>query len=868
MKKEYLSNKSSIARRFILYIVLFSSFVTLVITALQLYRDYKIDLSLIHDELKQIESVHLDSLSAALWTSNSKLLQTSIEGILKIRDIQYIEIRDEQKLWNKAGEITGNNNIEQLYPMTYRHRGRDIDIGQLVVNVSLNGVYQRLYDTIWMVLISNAVKTSLVVLFIYFLFYNLIARHLFAISDFSEKQNPLSNNGPLVLERNDKYNDEFDVVVQSINEMHTRLHEKIHEIDQQKKYLSQTLDSIGDAVITTDDEGKVTRLNPVAEKLTGWTNEEAEGQPVKVIFSIVNASTGEPIVNPVEKVLATGEIVYLSNHTTLISKNGREYHIADSAAPIRDNDKILGMVLVFNDVTEQYKIREELRESEKKLRLMPGIVFQFKIDAQGKRSLPYVSPAVKQHIGLSSEVLMDDIEKWFELTHPDDYLGLEESIIYSMENLSVWEWEGRFIKNDGELVWLNGRSTPEKRQDGSTLWNGIFVNVTDRVQADEIIRRTQKMDALGKLTGGIAHDYNNMLGVVMGYADILKEQLDENPVLQKYAEKISHAGERGAKLTKKLLSFSKNKSSDPTNLNINAALKYEQHMLEKTLTSRIKLEFKLSEKLWSVNLDESEFEDALLNICINAMHAIKGNGVLSLETCNVKINEVEAKTLELTAGDYVRFSLRDTGKGMNEETKEKIFDPFYSTKGERGTGLGLSQVYGFVSRSGGAIKVESEIDKGTEFVLFFPRCMNEVKKVKLSKAKIAEEPSGKETILVVDDEVDLLALTCEILIQHNYRVFHADNAKQALEIMEQEKIDLLLSDIIMPDMDGYTLASIVSKKYPHVKIQLASGFSGDHDVENIDSALSENILQKPYNSSALLACVQNLLSSEQESYKV
>ncbi len=863
MKKEN-RNKSSIARRFIFYIVLFSSFVTLVITAFQLYRDYKIDLNLIHKELEQIESVHLDSLSAALWTSNSKLLQTSIEGILKIRDIQYIEIRDEQKLWNKAGEIIGDNNIERIYPMTYRHRGKDINIGQLIVNVSLNGVYQRLYDTIWVVLVSNAVKTFLVVLFIYFLFYNLIARHLFAISDFSEKHHPLLNNKPLVLERNDKYNDEFDVVVRSINEMHTRLHEKIHEIDQQKKYLSQTLDSIGDAVITTDDRGKVTRLNPVAEALTGWTNEEAEGQSVSVIFSIVNASTGEAIANPVEKVLATGEIVYLSNHTTLISKDGQKFHIADSAAPIRDDEKILGMVLVFNDVTEQYKIREALKESEKKLRLIyaqvPGIVYQFKIDTQGNRSFPYVSPAVEQHIGVPADELMKDAEKWFELTHPDDNAELERSIVESMKNLSVWEWEGRFIKNNGEVVWLNGISTPERTDDGSTLWHGVIVNVTERVQADETIRRTQKMDALGKLTGGIAHDYNNMLGVVIGYADILKDQLDDKPVLQQYAEKIGHAGERGAKLTKKLLSFSKNKTTDAESLNINTVLKYEQHMLEKTLTSRIKLEFKLSEELWPVHLDESEFEDALLNICINAMHATKGNGELILETCNVRVNEVEAKVLELTAGDYVKFSLRDTGKGMSEEIKEKIFDPFYSTKGEKGTGLGLSQVYGFVSRSGGAIKVESVIDEGTEFVLFFPRYLDENTRIKSSATEIKKEADGKETILVVDDEVDLLALTCEILIQHNYRVFHADNAEYALEILQREKIDLLLSDIIMPDMDGYTLASIVMEKYPHVRIQLASGFPGEHDVENVDEALSENILRKPYNSTALLARVQDLLS--------
>ncbi|VAW70735.1 diguanylate cyclase/phosphodiesterase (GGDEF & EAL domains) with PAS/PAC sensor(s) [hydrothermal vent metagenome] len=856
-------NKSSIARRFILYIVLFSSFITLITTSIQLYREYNSDIDLIRDELQQIESVHLESLSAALWTSNQKLLQTSINGILKIRDMQYAEIRDPIKVWASAGKIQFKNNIQRSYPIEYKHRNKNIHIGTLTVNVNLDGVYQRLLDTAWIILISNAFKTSLVAFFIYFLFHQLVARHLSAISDFSEKHDPLSNNSPLALNRNNRTHDEFDAVVKSINDMHERLHEQISEISNQKQYLDQTFNGIGDAVITTDNRGRVTRLNPVAERLTGWTNSDALQLPLKTIFPIVDASTRELIANPVDKVLSTGKTIYLSNHTTLIAKDGKEYHIADSAAPIRNGDTILGMVLVFNDVTEQYKMRAALQENEKKLRLfysqVPGILYQFEIDTHGNKRMPYVSPAIESYLGISAETVMHDAERWFDLIHPDDVPSLEKSVTDSLKSLNNWEWEGRFIRPDGELIWLHGTSIPERTENGSTIWHGLFIDITDRVHAEEAIHRSQKMDALGKLTGGIAHDYNNMLGVVLGYSELLMDKLNEQPNLLNYAGQINHAGERGAKLTKKLLAFSKNKSSNAEKLNINTLLNDERHMLEKTLTARIKLEYRLAHDLWPAFLDESDLEDAILNMSINAMHAIKRNGQLTIKTYNEPISVATGEESGIPPGDYVVLSIRDTGCGMDQTTREKIFDPFYSTKGEKGTGLGLSQVYGFINRCNGAIRVDSMVHQGTTFTLYFPRFKGKKHSKNQTSSNAKTNLEGKESILVVDDEPALLDLTCEILSQQNYRIFKAERAKQALDILKTEHIDILLTDVIMPDMDGYALAAIVRENHPAIKIQLASGYSSEQQVNQIDEELSKNLLHKPYDSQTLLKTIRNLL---------
>ncbi|HFE37684.1 MAG TPA: PAS domain S-box protein, partial [Gammaproteobacteria bacterium] len=589
--------KSPIAHRFIYYTVVFSLFITIISTAIQLYRDYNAELKRIHSELEQIEDVHLPSLSAALWASNTQLLQTSIEGILQIRDIQYVEVRDEERLWAHAGDVKGRNNIQRVYAMDYLYRNRDIDIGKLMVNVSLDGVHQRLYDKVWEILVSNAVKIALVAIFIYILFYQLVARHLSAIAMFSENHDPVLNNALLTLDRSGKIKDELDAVVSSINDMHTRLGEQILIANQQRHYLSQTLNSIGDAVITTDNKGNVLSLNPVAEQLTGWTSEEAKAQSLKTIFPIVDASTRESIENPVEKVLTTGKTIYLNNHTTLISKSGKEYQIADSAAPIRSEDKILGMVLVFNDVTEQYKIRRELDDSisllKKVTARVPGMVYQFELDADGNMSFPYMSDAVNQLYHLSVEEIKEDVNRIFSVTHPDDVQKLNDSIFESARNFSPWKLEYRICDKDGKVRWLYGDSVPEKVADGKILWHGFVTDITEKKEAEERLRRTQKMDALGKLTGGIAHDYNNMLGVVLGYSDLLINTVDAQSKEYKYIEQIRHAGERGAKLTKKLLAFSKGKSSDEEILNVNALIAEERHMLERTLTARITLNLKL-----------------------------------------------------------------------------------------------------------------------------------------------------------------------------------------------------------------------------------------------------------------------------------
>ncbi len=383
-------------------------------------------------------------------------------------------------------------------------------------------------------------------------------------------------------------------------------------------------------------------------------------------------------------------------------------------------------------------------------------------------------------------------------------------------------------------------------------------DATRRRLAEEHSKRSQKMDALGKLVGGIAHDYNNMLGVILGYAELLEMKCDDTDGVKDYINEIIRAGDRGRVLTRKMLAFSKSESSNPDICNINSTLHSLKDMLAKSLTASINLEYNLQCQTWPVWVDANDLEDAILNMSINAKYAMPEGGSLTIKTENVTLTREEAKLLGLSTNDYLKLSITDTGCGMDEETKNHVFDPFFTTKGEAGNGLGLSQVFGFVERSGGAINISTQLGEGSQFNLYFPRYHTENKENKTFNSHSAPQLAGDDCILVVDDEPALRELAKKILTHFGYRVLTANSGEAALNILAAQPVDLMISDVIMPKMDGYQLARQVIDQYPSIKILLASGFS---DIRHTDSNqnLRKNMLNKPYTSKELLTSIRLLL---------
>ncbi len=387
------------------------------------------------------------------------------------------------------------------------------------------------------------------------------------------------------------------------------------------------------------------------------------------------------------------------------------------------------------------------------------------------------------------------------------------------------------------------------------------IQFSEHLNSEETIRRTLKLEALGKLTGGIAHDYNNMLGVITGYAELLTQGLQQQPGLLHYAETIEKASQNGIKLTKKLLSFSKKDTSGAEITNINKFISESVPILEKLLTASVQLNINLDEKLWNVFIDTNDFENTLLNICINAKHAIGEKGKLTITTHNEVLSVKQAEALELPTGEFVHLTVQDSGHGMDETTLQRIFDPFFSTKGESGTGLGLSQVYGFVQRSNGAVKIKSKLNKGTIFNIYFPRQHVSEENNPAEEQTTNTQATGQNyTVLVVDDDPLLAGLTAKILKIAKFDVDIANNGNEALDRLTQKDYSAVLTDVIMPGMNGYELAEKIRASYPTIKIVLVSGY---HEKEGITDNMRQSydlILEKPVPGKKLIESIVSLLS--------
>jgi len=515
-----------------------------------------------------------------------------------------------------------------------------------------------------------------------------------------------------------------------------------------------------------------------------------------------------------------------------------------------------------DELEDEVRIRtEDAIKSEQHYRILAELspIGVYRIDPNG--NCLYVNARWCEYSGLSPEQARG--KGWVEALHPIDRKQLRDDGMHNLHKEKVINGEHRYLDQNGQIRWLFGQCNAEYDKEGRLQgYIGAVTNVTEQKQLEEQLRRTQKMDALGKLTGGIAHDYNNMLSIISGYAELLEKKLAAHPDLLKYVQHIIHSSTRGAALTKKLLNFSKHTPADAETVDINALLEYQLQMLRKTLTPRIELNLVLDKNLWPVWLDAGDLEDAMINMSINAMHAMETGGTLTIETKNQVLSNNDLLNIGLKPGNYVLLQLTDTGTGMDEETQEKIFDPFYSTKGAEGTGLGLSQVYSFVKSSGGDIKLQSKLGEGTQISIYIPQHIDTIiKDIENNEKKIIRQ-KGNETILIVDDEEALLELNSNILNAEGYKTITTGNGLQALKIIQKHKVDLLLSDIIMPEMDGYELAKEVHSKYPEVKIILVSGYNELDDRNDTIKSIVKNIIQKPYNPQVLLKQVRTLLDQE------
>lgn len=435
------------------------------------------------------------------------------------------------------------------------------------------------------------------------------------------------------------------------------------------------------------------------------------------------------------------------------------------------------------------------------------------------------------------------------------------------------EGQGRFQDAMGREFELDAAFIPHRDDCGEI--QGCFVaarDMTDKRLLEAELRQSQKMEAVGRLTGGLAHDFNNLLSVIVGNMQLLARSLRESPRLLRQTETALKAAMRGAELTRRLLAFARQQVLEPRTLDLNGLIGGMYELLRRSLTGDVEIRQDLEARIWSVKADAGQLENAVLNLVINARDAMPAGGVITVTTRNVAIgSERPAREDGLTPGEYAVLEVTDTGMGMSAETLKRAFEPFFTTKDVgKGSGLGLSMVYGFVKQSGGHVRIVSELERGTSVQLFFPRTHANVDSPSVEAGEQADLPRGHETILVVEDNAEVRATAVDILSGLGYQTLEASNGHQALDqFMRHPDIALVFSDIMLPGgLLGPQLAQKLQERRPGLKVLMTSGFSQTGVIHRGILDGSIELLPKPYKVEDLARRVRAKLDGKEESERV
>lgn len=527
---------------------------------------------------------------------------------------------------------------------------------------------------------------------------------------------------------------------------------------------------------------------------------------------------------------------------------------------------LVGLVLLFDIYTiyqqlQIFRIRHELVRREELFRLISENAADMiaVVDGNGKRL--YNSPAYERILGYSAEELQSTSS--LDQVHPDDRHLVEEAareartegvgrtIQYRMRHKNgAWH-----ILESGASGVLNAQGQVEKL---------IIVNrdVTARRNLEEQFRQAQKMEAVGRLSGGVAHDFNNLLGVIIGYAEFLQERLEPENALRGSADEILNAGKRAAGLTRQLLAFSRQQVLDPKVIDLNGAVSDMEKLLRRLIGEDVELSTQLASDLGRVKADQGQLEQVVMNLAVNARDAMPQGGKLIIATENMVMDEafVRRYPYPVQPGPYVCLSMIDSGIGMDSETKARAFEPFFTTKEKgKGTGLGLSTVYGVVKQSGGYIDIFSSPGAGTTFKIYLPRIDEAVKLPAPSQGEGSFD--GKETILLAEDEASLRRLTRATLEQSGYKVLEAKDGVEALAVSEASDlpIDLLLTDVVMPGMGGRALAQELTRQRPEMKVVYMSGYTGQGVGTQGPIDPGSDFLSKPFTGVVLARKIREAL---------
>ncbi|MBJ7256761.1 MAG: PAS domain S-box protein [Akkermansiaceae bacterium] len=623
------------------------------------------------------------------------------------------------------------------------------------------------------------------------------------------------------------------------------------------------VDTALDAVVGMDIAGNITDWNLQAETIFGWKKTEAYGRTLADL--IIPEQYRQAHAAGMKRFLSTGIGPAMNKRLELsaMRKNGEEFPVELAITPVQTGGEIFFSAFM-RDITESKAAERVLRESEERFReLAENIREVFWATDSAKEQMVYVSPAFETIWGRTCASLYASPHSWLEAIHPEDLEMVKQSSKFQAEG--TYDIVYRIIRPDGGIRWIHDQAFPVRNSSGELVrFVGTAEDITQRHQLEEKLRQSQKMDAFGQLAGGVAHDFNNMLTVILGNAELL--QLDEvSPQQQQLLQEITKASDRASNLTQQLLTFSRQLPVRFQSVDLNEVVAGMVKMLRRLIPEAVTIQTQLLPESMLIEADRGMVEQVLLNLAVNARDAMTNGGEITLTLKAVKILKTDAEKSPGRLGDFIRLSVQDNGSGIAPEHAKRIFEPFFTTKDiGKGTGLGLATVYGVVEQHHGWIDVETQLGVGTTFHVYFPQKLD----ASVTPASVAakEKHSGfGETILLVEDESALRKLTAQVLRMFGYQVIEAGSGAEALLIWPDHaaNVDLLLTDLVMPEsVSGGQLADQLLATKPTLRVIFMSGYAGEVSGRGLDLREGTNYLPKPFTPTKLLAIVGQALSTK------
>jgi PAS domain S-box-containing protein len=603
------------------------------------------------------------------------------------------------------------------------------------------------------------------------------------------------------------------------------------------------------AIYMLDTDGIISNWNAGAKRIKGYEADEVVGRHFGMFYSPEDREAGLP-ARSLETARENGKF---EAEGWRVRKDGSKFLASVVIDALYEDNQLIGFAKITRDITERSKAADALRESERHFRLLVNGVTDYALYMLDPTGVVTNWNAGGQRIKgyRPEEIIGQHFSRFY--TNADQAAGRPaRALRLALEN-GRYEEEGWRVRKDGTFFWASVVIDPIRDDENRPIgFAKITRDITERRRAQQEMEKlqlklaqSQKLDALGQLTGGVAHDFNNLLMVITGSLSALKKVAEGNPKALRAVQAIDAASQRGAALTSQLLTFARRQSVNPQTIDVRERIYSMRDVLDTGLGSGVELRIEVDEGIWPIQADAAEFETALVNLVINARDAMPQGGNVTVHASNVFVDD------GVTRGDFVAIEVKDTGTGIPDDVLAKIFDPFFTTKPiGKGTGLGLSQVHGFAHQAGGTVAVDSELGKGTSFTICLPRGT-----ATLNRRPKATGHRGTGTVLLVEDNPDVANASTGLLEELGYAVRWASDVDTALSEIAANGIDLVLSDIVMPGkMDGLALARVLKQRHPGLPILLATGYS-----EAAQNAAAEfPILRKPYQIHELNAALSRL----------